>query len=198
MDISADQVRVALLSLIAFIVSVSVHEYGHALVADKLGDRVPRLQGRSDAVAGRAHRSAGDDPAAADRGADARVSADRVGEAGADEPGELHPQVQHADRQHAGVGGGPGDEPAAGDPGLDRVRGAGEGGRPDGTGGAGAGPVRPGGEPGADVLQPDSARAARRGGRAGRDPPRIGPTVSRRRCGATGWGSCSCCCSPAR
>ena len=46
MDISADQVRVALLSLIAFIVSVSVHEYGHALVADKLGDRVPRLQGR--------------------------------------------------------------------------------------------------------------------------------------------------------
>jgi Zn-dependent protease len=46
MDISADQVRVALLSLIAFIVSVSVHEYGHALIADKLGDRVPRLQGR--------------------------------------------------------------------------------------------------------------------------------------------------------
>jgi Zn-dependent protease len=46
MDISADQVRVALLSLIAFIVSVSVHEYGHALVADKLGDRLPRMQGR--------------------------------------------------------------------------------------------------------------------------------------------------------
>src|SRR4029079_7772200 len=46
MDISADQVRVALLSLIALIVSVSVHEYGHALIADKLGDRVPRLQGR--------------------------------------------------------------------------------------------------------------------------------------------------------
>ena len=46
MDLSADQVRVALLSLIAFIVSVSVHEYGHALVADKLGDRVPRMQGR--------------------------------------------------------------------------------------------------------------------------------------------------------
>lgn len=46
MDISADQLRVALLSLIAFIVSVSVHEYGHALVADKLGDRVPRMQGR--------------------------------------------------------------------------------------------------------------------------------------------------------
>lgn len=46
MDISADQVRVALLSLIAFVVSVSVHEFGHALVADRLGDRMPRLQGR--------------------------------------------------------------------------------------------------------------------------------------------------------
>jgi Zn-dependent protease len=46
MDISADQVRVALLSLIAFVVSVSVHEFGHAFVADKLGDRIPRLQGR--------------------------------------------------------------------------------------------------------------------------------------------------------
>jgi Zn-dependent protease len=45
-DISADQVRVALLSLIAFIVSVAVHEFGHAFVADRLGDRLPRLQGR--------------------------------------------------------------------------------------------------------------------------------------------------------
>jgi Zn-dependent protease len=45
-DISADQVRVALLSLIAFVVSVSVHEFGHAFVADRLGDRLPRMQGR--------------------------------------------------------------------------------------------------------------------------------------------------------
>jgi Zn-dependent protease len=45
-DISADQVRVALFSLIAFVVAVSVHEFGHALVADRLGDRIPRLQGR--------------------------------------------------------------------------------------------------------------------------------------------------------
>jgi len=30
----------------AFIVSVSVHEFGHAFVADRLGDRIPRLQGR--------------------------------------------------------------------------------------------------------------------------------------------------------
>jgi len=46
MEITADHVRVALLSLIAFVVSISVHEFGHALVADRLGDRIPRLQGR--------------------------------------------------------------------------------------------------------------------------------------------------------
>jgi Zn-dependent protease len=46
MEITADHVRVALLSLIAFVVSVSVHEFGHAFVADRLGDRIPRLQGR--------------------------------------------------------------------------------------------------------------------------------------------------------
>lgn len=46
MDISADQVRVALFAVIAFVVSVSVHEFGHAFVADRLGDRIPRLQGR--------------------------------------------------------------------------------------------------------------------------------------------------------
>jgi Zn-dependent protease len=45
-EISPDQVRVALLSVIAFVVSVSVHEFGHAFVADRLGDRTPRLQGR--------------------------------------------------------------------------------------------------------------------------------------------------------
>ena len=44
--ISADQVRVALFAVIAFVVSVSVHEFGHAFVADRLGDRIPRLQGR--------------------------------------------------------------------------------------------------------------------------------------------------------
>jgi Zn-dependent protease len=45
-DISADQVRVALFYVLAFVVSVSVHEFGHAFVADRLGDRIPRLQGR--------------------------------------------------------------------------------------------------------------------------------------------------------
>ena len=46
MDISPDQVRGALLSLIAFLVSVSVHEFGHAFMADRLGDGLPRSQGR--------------------------------------------------------------------------------------------------------------------------------------------------------
>jgi Zn-dependent protease len=46
MDISADQFKRALLSLIAFIVSVSVHEFGHAWTANKLGDGTPKAQGR--------------------------------------------------------------------------------------------------------------------------------------------------------
>jgi Zn-dependent protease len=46
MDISPDQVRRAIISLIAFLVSVSVHEFGHAFMADRLGDRLPRAQGR--------------------------------------------------------------------------------------------------------------------------------------------------------
>ena len=46
MDISPDQVKQALLSLIAFIVSVSVHEFGHAWMATRLGDDLPRSQGR--------------------------------------------------------------------------------------------------------------------------------------------------------
>ncbi len=46
MDGSPDQVQRAVLALVAFVVSVSVHEFGHALVADRLGDRLPRQQGR--------------------------------------------------------------------------------------------------------------------------------------------------------
>ena len=46
MDISADQVRTAIVSLIAFILSVAVHEFGHAWMATKLGDRLPAQQGR--------------------------------------------------------------------------------------------------------------------------------------------------------
>ncbi|MBC8133890.1 MAG: site-2 protease family protein, partial [Deltaproteobacteria bacterium] len=46
MDVSNEQVRQALLSVVAFVLSVSVHEFGHAFVADKLGDGLPRAQGR--------------------------------------------------------------------------------------------------------------------------------------------------------
>jgi len=46
LDLGVDQVRDALLYLIAFVASVCVHEFGHAFVADKLGDRLPRMQGR--------------------------------------------------------------------------------------------------------------------------------------------------------
>jgi Zn-dependent protease len=45
-DISADHVRIALFYLIAFVISVCFHEFGHAFMADRLGDRIPRLQGR--------------------------------------------------------------------------------------------------------------------------------------------------------
>ena len=46
MDITADQVRLALQWVAAFVASVSVHEFGHAFVADRLGDRLPRMQKR--------------------------------------------------------------------------------------------------------------------------------------------------------
>jgi Zn-dependent protease len=46
MDISADQVRTAVVSLIAFILSVSVHEFGHAWMANRLADPLPAQQGR--------------------------------------------------------------------------------------------------------------------------------------------------------
>jgi Zn-dependent protease len=45
-EITADHVRVALFYVAAFVVSTAVHEFGHAFVADRLGDRIPRLQGR--------------------------------------------------------------------------------------------------------------------------------------------------------
>jgi len=46
MDISPDQFRDALFYLVAFLVSITVHEFGHAYTADKLGDGLPRSQGR--------------------------------------------------------------------------------------------------------------------------------------------------------
>jgi len=46
MDVSPDQFAAALKSLIAFILAITVHEFGHAWVANRLGDRTPRAQGR--------------------------------------------------------------------------------------------------------------------------------------------------------
>lgn len=43
---SIEQVRDAVLYLIAFVLSVSVHEFGHAWAANRLGDPTPRNQGR--------------------------------------------------------------------------------------------------------------------------------------------------------
>jgi Zn-dependent protease len=42
----ADQVQQAILYVIAFILSVTVHEFGHAWLATKLGDPLPKAQGR--------------------------------------------------------------------------------------------------------------------------------------------------------
>jgi Zn-dependent protease len=40
------QVREGVVYLVALVLSICVHEFGHAWVADKLGDRLPRAQGR--------------------------------------------------------------------------------------------------------------------------------------------------------
>lgn len=45
-DMSPERVRTVVVGMIIFILSVAVHEFGHAFVADKLGDRLPRRQGR--------------------------------------------------------------------------------------------------------------------------------------------------------
>jgi Zn-dependent protease len=41
-----EQIRLGVVYLVALILSICVHEYGHAVVADKLGDPLPRSQGR--------------------------------------------------------------------------------------------------------------------------------------------------------
>ena len=41
-----DQLSTAILYLIAFILCIAAHEFGHAWVANRLGDPTPRLQGR--------------------------------------------------------------------------------------------------------------------------------------------------------
>lgn len=46
MNIGIDQLKAAILYLIAFILCIAVHEFGHAWVATRLGDPTPRMQGR--------------------------------------------------------------------------------------------------------------------------------------------------------
>jgi Zn-dependent protease len=46
MDLNAEQIRWILIGLFVLIVSVALHEFGHAVMAYKLGDDTPRRQGR--------------------------------------------------------------------------------------------------------------------------------------------------------
>jgi Zn-dependent protease len=46
MDVSSEQVRKALLYVLILLISVALHEFGHAFMADRLGDDTPRRQGR--------------------------------------------------------------------------------------------------------------------------------------------------------
>lgn len=46
LDLSIDHVREAILFIIALVLSIAVHEFGHAWVANRLGDGLPRSQGR--------------------------------------------------------------------------------------------------------------------------------------------------------
>lgn len=46
MDFSPEQIRWIIQALIILILSICVHEWGHAIMADKLGDPLPRRQGR--------------------------------------------------------------------------------------------------------------------------------------------------------
>jgi Zn-dependent protease len=46
MDVSSEQVRQALLYVLILVISVALHEFGHAFMADRLGDDTPRRQGR--------------------------------------------------------------------------------------------------------------------------------------------------------
>jgi Zn-dependent protease len=47
MDFSPEQIRWIVQALIILVLSICVHEFGHAIVADKLGDPLPRSQGRT-------------------------------------------------------------------------------------------------------------------------------------------------------
>lgn len=46
MDLSAAQILLIIQGLVILILSIAVHEFGHAYIADRLGDGLPRSQGR--------------------------------------------------------------------------------------------------------------------------------------------------------
>ena len=46
LDLSPENMRWAVQAMGVLLLSICVHEYGHALLADKLGDDLPRKQGR--------------------------------------------------------------------------------------------------------------------------------------------------------
>ena len=46
MNLSPDQIRWIFIDIFVLVVSVAFHEFGHAFVADRLGDDLPRRQGR--------------------------------------------------------------------------------------------------------------------------------------------------------
>jgi Zn-dependent protease len=46
MDLSPEQIRWILIGLLVLVVSVALHEFGHAIMAHKLGDDTPKRQGR--------------------------------------------------------------------------------------------------------------------------------------------------------
>jgi Zn-dependent protease len=47
MSFEPEEIRLIFQGIIFLVLSICVHEYGHAIVADKLGDRLPRSQGRT-------------------------------------------------------------------------------------------------------------------------------------------------------
>lgn len=46
MDITPEAVRWIFIGLFVLLISIALHEFGHAIMADKLGDDTPRRQGR--------------------------------------------------------------------------------------------------------------------------------------------------------
>lgn len=46
MDTSPENIRYVIQAMVILVLSVGVHEFGHAFVADRLGDGLPRSQGR--------------------------------------------------------------------------------------------------------------------------------------------------------